>query len=144
MYIYILQPLYSYKLIKLWLIQVKIKSAQCDNDNYCKPKALKFFLLISELINEISHLKQKHLKHLIILSTCRFAGAPTSLSPSGKNAITDGVVREPSEFSITRGADPSMTATHEFVVPRSIPMTFPCTELYKKTISEKIQTSLFI
>jgi hypothetical protein len=36
----------------------------------------------------------------------------------------DGVVRIPSEFSITFGVMPSMTATHEFVVPRSIPMTF--------------------
>src|ERR1700761_631057 len=37
----------------------------------------------------------------------------------------DGVVRMPSEFSMTFGALPSMTATHEFVVPRSIPMTLP-------------------
>jgi hypothetical protein len=34
-----------------------------------------------------------------------------------------GVVRAPSAFSITRGCDPSMIATQEFVVPRSIPMT---------------------
>src|SRR5262252_7442358 len=31
----------------------------------------------------------------------------------------------PSEFSMTFGFLPSMTATHELVVPRSIPMTFP-------------------
>src|SRR5882757_5480783 len=31
----------------------------------------------------------------------------------------------PSAFSITFGVLPSITATHEFVVPRSIPMTFP-------------------
>src|SRR4029077_8391057 len=36
----------------------------------------------------------------------------------------EGVVRAPSEFSITLGADPSMTATQEFVVPRSMPITF--------------------
>src|SRR5688572_25292486 len=35
----------------------------------------------------------------------------------------DGVVRSPSLFSITRGLPPSMIATHELVVPRSIPMT---------------------
>src|ERR1700689_2712877 len=35
----------------------------------------------------------------------------------------DGVVRIPSAFSMTFGALPSMTATQEFVVPRSIPMT---------------------
>src|SRR4051794_28841680 len=37
-----------------------------------------------------------------------------------------GVVRAPSAFSMTRASlalGPSMTATHEFVVPRSIPMT---------------------
>ena len=35
----------------------------------------------------------------------------------------DGVVLDPSAFSITFAFLPSMTATHEFVVPRSIPMT---------------------
>ena len=34
-----------------------------------------------------------------------------------------GVVRAPSLFSITRTSLPSMMATQEFVVPRSIPMT---------------------
>ena len=37
----------------------------------------------------------------------------------------DGVVLAPSEFSITRGDEPSMTATHELVVPRSTPMMSP-------------------
>src|ERR1700760_2694207 len=36
----------------------------------------------------------------------------------------DGVVRAPSAFSMTLGALPSMTATHELVVPRSMPITF--------------------
>ncbi len=36
----------------------------------------------------------------------------------------EGVVREPSEFSITLGWPFSMMATHEFVVPRSMPMIF--------------------
>src|SRR6201995_5617601 len=31
----------------------------------------------------------------------------------------------PSAFSMTLAFLPSITATHEFVVPRSIPMTFP-------------------
>src|SRR5262245_38174540 len=31
----------------------------------------------------------------------------------------------PSEFSMTLGFLPSMTATHELVVPRSMPMTLP-------------------
>ena len=56
--------------------------------------------------------------------TCwRFAGAPTSRWPSFVNATTDGVVRPPSAFGITVGSPPSITAMHEFVVPRSIPIT---------------------
>jgi hypothetical protein len=39
--------------------------------------------------------------------------------------MIDGVVRAPSLFSITLGVLPSMIDTHEFVVPRSMPMIFP-------------------
>ena len=39
--------------------------------------------------------------------------------------IGEGVVRAPSAFSITFGVEPSMTATQELVVPRSIPITLP-------------------
>src|SRR5688572_2939596 len=39
-------------------------------------------------------------------------------------ATTEGVVRAPSEFSMTFGVPFSMTATHELVVPRSMPMIF--------------------
>jgi hypothetical protein len=53
---------------------------------------------------------------------CLLAVAPTSLYPSLVKAMTDGVVLEPYEFSITFGVCPSMTATQELVVPRSIPM----------------------
>jgi hypothetical protein len=35
----------------------------------------------------------------------------------------EGVVRLPSEFAMTTGSPPSMMATQELVVPRSIPMT---------------------
>ena len=52
----------------------------------------------------------------------RLAGWPTRRSLSVKATI-EGVVRAPSEFSITRGCEPSMMATQELVVPRSIPMT---------------------
>merc|ERR1740123_1381366 len=38
----------------------------------------------------------------------------------------DGVVRMPSLFSSTLAEPPSMMATQEFVVPRSIPITSPC------------------
>jgi hypothetical protein len=37
----------------------------------------------------------------------------------------EGVVLLPSLFGITTGSFPSITATHEFVVPRSIPIIFP-------------------
>src|SRR6201992_798007 len=59
------------------------------------------------------------------VTACRLAGWPTRRSPSSLNATIDGVVRMPSEFSMTLAFLPSITATHEFVVPRSIPMTFP-------------------
>jgi hypothetical protein len=37
----------------------------------------------------------------------------------------EGVVRRPSLFAITTGSLPSITATQELVVPKSIPITFP-------------------
>ena len=47
------------------------------------------------------------------------------------NATTEGVVRAPSAFAITIGSPFSIVATHEFVVPRSIPITvaFPISSL---------------
>src|SRR5688572_7357251 len=68
-----------------------------------------------------------------LVTACRFAGCPTSCSPSELKATIEGVVRMPSAFSMTLGVLPSMTATHEFVVPRSIPITFAI-----------LQTSLFL
>src|ERR1700761_8244594 len=52
----------------------------------------------------------------------RLAGSPTLRSPLSINATTDGVVRLPSLFAITTGSLPSITATQEFVVPKSIPI----------------------
>src|SRR5690606_25249601 len=43
----------------------------------------------------------------------------------------DGVVRSPSLFSMTFGLPPSMTATHEFVVPKSMPITRPMSQCSK-------------
>ena len=40
-------------------------------------------------------------------------------------ATTDGTVRPPSALGMTTGSPPSMTATTEFVVPRSMPMILP-------------------
>jgi hypothetical protein len=39
-------------------------------------------------------------------------------------ATTDGVMRDPSALVRTFVSPLSMIATHEFVVPRSIPITF--------------------
>jgi hypothetical protein len=47
---------------------------------------------------------------------------PTSLSPLSVKPTTEGVSREPDELISTFGAEPSITATTEFVVPKSIPM----------------------
>src|SRR6266446_6641209 len=55
---------------------------------------------------------------------CRFATWPTRISPSLVKPTTEAVRRLPSWFAITVGLPPSTTATTEFVVPRSIPMTF--------------------
>jgi hypothetical protein len=50
------------------------------------------------------------------------------------NATTDGVVFVPSALTMTFGWPPSMTATHEFVVPRSIPITFDIFGLFLSLI----------
>ena len=52
-----------------------------------------------------------------------FATCPTTRVPSFWNATTEGVVREPSALGMTTGSPPSITATQEFVVPKSIPIT---------------------
>src|SRR3954471_818317 len=58
-----------------------------------------------------------------LATPCRFAPGPTSRSPESVNATIEGVVRPPSAFSMTFAFLPSITATHEFVVPRSMPIT---------------------
>ena len=59
-----------------------------------------------------------------LVTAWRLADWPTSTSSSLVKATMEGVVRSPSLFSITRGLPPSMMATHEFVVPRSMPIVF--------------------
>src|SRR3954468_15713742 len=59
-----------------------------------------------------------------LVTAWRLAGAPTRISSLSVYATIEGVVREPSLFSMTLGLPPSMMATHEFVVPRSMPMIF--------------------
>src|SRR5579872_5088303 len=59
-----------------------------------------------------------------LVTACLFATCPTSRSPFFAIATMEGVRREPSLFSRTVGSPASMTATTEFVVPRSMPITF--------------------
>jgi len=57
----------------------------------------------------------------------------------------EGVVRSPSLFSITRVWSPSITATQELVVPRSIPMILAINLLRNRVIRviylESLETS---
>src|ERR687883_567639 len=55
----------------------------------------------------------------------RLAICPTSRSPLSVNPTTDGVVRPPSLFGMICTAPPSSTATQQFVVPKSMPITLP-------------------
>ena len=57
-----------------------------------------------------------------LVTACRFATCPTSRSPDLVKPTTDGVIRLPSGLVMTTGSPPSITATTEFVVPRSIPI----------------------
>ena len=54
---------------------------------------------------------------------CRLATWPTRRSPVLLIATTDGVMRPPSALGMTTGSPPSITATTQFVVPRSMPIT---------------------
>ena len=65
---------------------------------------------------------------MIVLSgfvtDCLLAICPTNLSPLFEKATTDGIVLAPSVLAITVGFPPSITETHELVVPKSIPIIF--------------------
>ena len=54
-------------------------------------------------------------------TACLLAGIPTNVSES-VNATTLGVVLAPSVFSTTFASLPSIKATQELVVPKSIPI----------------------
>src|ERR1700676_4244435 len=57
-------------------------------------------------------------------TACRLASCPTNRSPALVKATTDGVNRLPSLLITTVGLPPSITATTELVVPKSIPTAF--------------------
>src|SRR5216684_2211221 len=65
-----------------------------------------------------------------LVTAWRLATSPTRRSPLLLTATMDGVVRAPSALGMTTGSPPSITATHELVVPRSIPITFDTVASY--------------
>src|SRR5262245_45209886 len=88
--------------------------------------------LTSEYLRPMKRLIEKTVLDGLVMA-CLFATWPTSLSPVLENPTTDGVVRLPSALGMTTGSPPSMTATHEFVVPRSIPMILLIPLLFSAT-----------
>ena len=58
------------------------------------------------------------------VTACRRAGSPTMVSLLSVKATTLGVRRFPSALGITLTSVPSITATTELVVPKSIPIIF--------------------
>jgi hypothetical protein len=89
---------------------------------------MSFWVIGSSNVRPISRLMAKSVFSGLV-TAWRLADWPTRRSPSWVNATMDGVVRAPSAFSTTRGSLPSMTAMHELVVPRSIPMILPMTHM---------------
>src|SRR5688572_31955549 len=64
-----------------------------------------------------------------LVTACRRAGSPTGTSPLSLNATTLGVSRLPSALGMTFASLPSITATTELVVPKSMPMIFSPTAI---------------
>ena len=80
-----------------------------------------------------------------LVTAWRLAGWPTSRSPFFVNATTEGVVRPPSGLLITEGSPPSITATQEFVVPKSIPIILPIINfLFIELIQRIINSAVYI
>ena len=83
---------------------------------------MSFWVIGSSKRRPISRLMAKKVNSGLV-TPWRLAGWPIRRSPSGAKATIEGVVRAPSAFSMTLGAEPSITATQELVVPRSMPIT---------------------
>src|SRR5688572_4587959 len=66
----------------------------------------------------------------------RLATWPTRRSPDFAKATTDGVIRPPSALVMTCGSPPSITATTEFVVPRSMPMILPMRSVLLRVVCD--------
>src|SRR5438034_8626673 len=77
-----------------------------------------------------------------LVIACRFATCPTSRSPVLVNATTDGVVAPPSSLAMTLGSPPSITATQELVVPRSIPIILAINLLLKISAASRLLSAV--
>src|SRR5437868_7921129 len=80
-----------------------------------------------------------------VVIACRLATCPTKRSPVFVNATTDGVVRLPSSLGMTLGSPPSITATTELVVPRSMPIILAIvgtSEIYECSVKRRVKMSL--
>src|SRR5262245_16931624 len=71
-----------------------------------------------------------------LVMLCRFAVWPTRISLLSVKATIEGVVRDPSAFSMTFALLPSIIATTEFVVPRSMPIALAMMTLLFHTPDE--------
>ncbi len=111
--------------------------AEISGGEYCLPRtstrtsppgpaSTLYGTIVSSSLTSASLRPMKRLIEKIVFSgfitAWRLATVPTRRSPPSVKATTDGVVRPPSEFSSTVGSPPSRMATHELVVPRSIPI----------------------
>src|SRR5712691_7373752 len=85
-------------------------------------RSMSFLTMGSSIRRPISRLIAKNVFSGLV-TAWRLAAWPTRRSPDSVNATIDGVVRAPSAFSMTFALLPSMTATQELVVPRSMPIT---------------------
>src|SRR3990170_3981878 len=90
--------------------------------------------------------KRRPMKRLIekmvfsgLVIAWRLATCPTSRSPLLAKATTDGVIRPPSALLMTCGSPPSMTATTELVVPRSMPMILPMRSVLLRVVRDADQ-----
>src|SRR5690554_1344887 len=91
-----------------------------------------FTLLEPFVISEVTSANRRPMNLLIeetvfsaLVTIWFLAGCPTSLSPFAVYPTIEGVVLCPSEFWMTVASPFSMTATHELVVPKSIPIILP-------------------
>ena len=113
--------------------------AEISGGEYCLPPAstrtspfgpaeTAYGTIVSSSLTSASLRPMKRLIEKIVFSgfitACRLATVPTRRSPESVKATTEGVVRPPSAFSSTVGSPPSITATHELVVPKSMPIVF--------------------